>query len=212
MDGRNFIRFRGCLLPKHEKSVTMTVPAPHFTAPHYLLFSEANSHDEPDASEAGSWHFVLESVDGTSKVEATDEESEVDTQRLELLAVVRGLEALNQPSQVTLVTRSRSVSRGFRFGMDRWRENEWQWECFGKMTPIKDADLWQRVDHAMQYHDVRCRTWRFDPPETTVPAPKFATRERKAKDSRRVRRVNRFAAISNRVSACLGALRPQAGR
>lgn len=40
------------------------------------------------------WHFVLESVDGDMKLEATDEEPEVDPERLELLAVVRGLEAL----------------------------------------------------------------------------------------------------------------------
>ena len=86
----------------------MRVPAPHF-----LLFSEARSarmegsaQTSAQANESGLWHFVLESVDGSSKLEATDEEPELDPERLELLAIVRGLEALDQPSQVTLVTRS----------------------------------------------------------------------------------------------------------
>lgn len=102
----------------------MTVPAPHF-----LLFSEAHATPSSPAAasnDSGLWHFVLESVDGSSKLEATDEEPELDAERLELLAIVRGLEALDQPSHVTLVTRSRSVTRGLRFGIDRWRENRWQ--------------------------------------------------------------------------------------
>ncbi len=83
-------------------------------------------------------------------------------ERLELLAVVRGLEALEQPSKVTLVTTSRVVRRGLRFGLELWRENQWHWERFGRMAPIKNADLWQRVDRALHIHDVSCRTLRFD--------------------------------------------------
>lgn len=159
----------------------MTVHAPHF-----LLFSEARksrAKASAAAEDNGLWHFVLESVDGRTKLEATDEEPEVDPERLELLAVVRGLEALDQPSQVTLVTRSRSVTRGLRFGIERWRDSGWQWECFGKMAPIKDSDLWQRIDQALQFHQVRCRTWRFDPPEEVAPQPKVsATRRSDARE------------------------------
>lgn len=141
--------------------------------PHFLLFSEAHVARKPggagDPKPAGQWRFILESVDGIKKLEAVDEENESDTERLELLAVVRGLEALDQPSRVTLVTRRHSISRGFRFGLGNWRENDWQWECYGHMTDIKDADLWQRVDRALRYHDVNCRIWRFDPPEAHQP-------------------------------------------
>ncbi len=155
----------------------MNIPAPHF-----LLFSESRSartNSSAADADSGLWHFVLEAVDGTTKLEATDEEPEVDSERLELLAVVRGLEALDQPSRVTLVTRSRSIARGMRYGMERWRDNDWQWECFGRMAPIKDSDLWQRVDQALQFHDVRCRTWRFDPPEEVATQPSSrATRHR----------------------------------
>jgi ribonuclease HI len=136
--------------------------------PHFLLFSESRCSPPSQCgagSEGARWRFVLESVDGASRLEAADEESPTDPGRLELLAVVRGLEALDQPSRVTLVTPSRYVSRGLRFGLAQWRENDWQWERFGEMTRIKNWDLWQRIDRALCYHRVECRTWRFDPPD-----------------------------------------------
>ncbi|MFO7906481.1 MAG: RNase H family protein [Planctomycetota bacterium] len=157
--------------------------------PHVLLFSEATSlpvSGEPpgsrsrpiqDASRRFSpqfWHFVLRSSDGRTQLDVADQEEGVSASRLELLAVVRGLEALDQPSRVTLVTSSRSIQRGLRFGLELWRENGWQWERFGQMTPIKNADLWRRIDRALAFHDVHCRVLRFDPPadDLRCPVPK----------------------------------------
>lgn len=184
----------------------MTVPAPHF-----LLFSEAHAtgaEATTSSEDSGLWHFVLESVDGSTKIEATDAEAELDTERLELLAVIRGLEALDQPSQVTLVTRSRCVTRGLRFGIDRWRDNGWQWECFGKMAPIKDSDLWQRIDQALRFHKVNCRTWRFDPPEEAAPRPKHSTRRDQNQEPDPTRRSGRFGALVSRINRCFRTITP----
>jgi len=129
--------------------------------PHYLLFSESRRE-----SDRGQWRFVLQSVDGSAQLEVADDEPELAGERLELLAVVRGLEALEQPSQVTLVTPSKYVNRGITYGLPEWRSSGWQWEHFGEMVPIKNRDLWQRVDRALDYHRIDCRTWRFDLPHT----------------------------------------------
>ncbi len=134
-------------------------------APHYLLFSESCRK-----SSQGNWRFVLQSLDGSQPFEAADSEPDARGERLELLAVVRGLEALAQPSRVTLVTPSRYVNRGLTYGLPEWRSNEWQWEHFGEMVPVKDRDLWQRVDRALEYHQVECRAWRFDLPHAAGPA------------------------------------------
>ena len=138
---------------------TMSVPAPHF-----LLYCDADSQTRGSTAAIGQWRFVLESEDGGSRLEAADVEPETDSERLALLAAVRGLEALDQPSTVTLVTRNAGLSRGLRFGLTHWRDNDWRWERFGRRVPIKNADLWRRVDQALQFHDLRCRIWRLDAP------------------------------------------------
>lgn len=127
--------------------------------PHFLLFSEASR-----AIDRGAWRFLLQSADGQEQFEAADEEPAVRGERLELLAVIRGLEALPAPSRVTLVTPSRYVSRGLNYGLDEWRANDFRWERFGELVPIKNRDLWQRVDRALQFHEVACQVWRFDLP------------------------------------------------
>ncbi len=134
--------------------------------PHFLLFSE--SHSDTEAANLGAWRIVLESVDGRSRFEAHDDRETVTGERLELLAVVRGLEALDQPSRVTIVTHSRYVSRGLRYGLHQWRESAWQWEHFGKMEPVANSDLWQRIDDAMRINSVACRCWRFDAARDTA--------------------------------------------
>jgi ribonuclease HI len=146
-------------------------------APHYLLFSDANPPSDERRRAAGRWRFVLQSVEDDSRLEAQDREREMSSERLELLAVVRGLEALDQPSRVTLVTPSRYVSRGLRYGLEEWRDNRWRWERHGRMVPIKNNDLWKRVDRAMKYHEVECRIWRFDSAHD-VPGPPRSSRPR----------------------------------
>jgi len=71
--------------------------------------------------------------------------------------VVRGIEALEQPSHVTLITPSKYVGRGIRRDIRIWKENDWQWNRFGKRVNIKHSDLWQRIDRAMQFHKIDCR-------------------------------------------------------
>jgi ribonuclease HI len=135
-------------------------------APHYLLFSESCRK-----SPQGNWRFVLQSLDGSEQFEAADSEPDARGERLELLAVVRGLEALPQPSRVTLVTPSLYVNRGLKYGLGEWRANDWQWEHFGEMVPVKNRDLWQRVDRALAFHDIDCRAWRFDLPHLAATSP-----------------------------------------
>ena len=129
---------------------------------HNLLFSEVTgSPDSLAGCFRGQWRFVLEAMSGGRRVIAQDAEPGIKESRLELLAVVRGLEALDGPAHVTLITRSQYVSRGLRGGIAEWRQNTWHWERFGQWVPIRDDDLWQRVDRAMDFHHVDCRIWNF---------------------------------------------------
>ncbi|MBI2824226.1 MAG: hypothetical protein HYX69_06030 [Planctomycetia bacterium] len=131
----------------------------HIPAPHFFLFSQANGEKQQ-----GEWSFVLKAADGSAQWEAADAEPEIRGERLELLAVVRGLEALDQPSRVTLVTPSRYVNSGISYGLDEWGRNDWNWECFGEMVPVKNRDLWQRLDRALRIHRIEGAILRHDPP------------------------------------------------
>lgn len=180
------------------------------SAPHFLLFAQAtgntlvgaaanSQHDEVELDYGGRWRFVLQTPDGETLLDAEDEEEGDSRERLELLAIVRGLEALDQPSQVTLHTNSRAISRGIAEGLAQWRENDYQWERFGSLTPIKNRDLWQRVDQAMTIHQVKCRlvngggsddlnspspTFSADAAAATMPAAKSTTRRHRGRQLR----------------------------
>ena len=94
--------------------------------------------------------------------EAGGTEPDLRGERLELFCIVRGLEALDQPSRVTLITSSAYVREGIRYGLQQWRANGWRWESFGRLVPVKNQDLWQRVDAAMRFHRLECQMLRFD--------------------------------------------------
>jgi ribonuclease HI len=113
----------------------------------------------------------LRPVGSSEAIEVADAEPDVWGERLDLLTVVRALEWLDQPSRVTLVGCTRYVEQGIQFGLAEWRENGWRWEWFGQMVPVRDADLWQRMDRILQFHRVECGQRRVDQRHETVADP-----------------------------------------
>ncbi len=134
----------------------------HEQLPKFLLFTEPSGFGGPTRHGGVQWRFQLRDENGVAGLAAADREPGWTVERLALLAVVRGLEALDEPAQVVLVNPHRYVSRALQYGLDAWRELRWRWERFGQLVAVRNADLWQRVDHAMSYHRVTCRTMRVD--------------------------------------------------
>ena len=122
---------------------------------------------------------MLTPLDGSAEIEAADVEPDVWGERLDLLTVVRALESLDQPSWVTLIGCTRYVEQGIAYGIAEWRENGWRWECFGQMTPVRDIDLWQRMERALQFHRVDCRRRRFDGGHGLLDGPHWGWRRGK---------------------------------
>jgi ribonuclease HI len=144
------------------------------TTPHYLLFSQVDR-----ANGTGRWSFVLRTADGAQQIEADDVEPGILAERLDLLTIVRALEALDQPSHVTVVDCSDYLWKGVHYGLPEWRDNGWRWEFFGQMVPVKNSDLWQRLDRALQFHEVECRRRRFDMPHNTLSGGSRVPRRKK---------------------------------
>ncbi len=115
----------------------------------YLLVCEARS----TSLNEGSWHFTLETADGQSVFDAGDDDLG-DLNRLTLLAAVRGLEAIDGPSAVTLLSNNRYLIRSLSDSLPRWRDNNFVWEHFGRRIDVQHADLWRRIDRALSIHRV----------------------------------------------------------
>lgn len=115
----------------------------------YLLVCHAKSLSLTE----GIWCFNLETLAGESLVEAEDTE-EGDLNRLSLLAAVRGLEAVDGRSIVSLISNNRYLIRSLDSALPRWRENDFVWDHYGRKIAVQNADLWRRIDRTLSIHEV----------------------------------------------------------
>ncbi|EEX09829.1 ribonuclease HI [Ruegeria lacuscaerulensis ITI-1157] len=106
----------------------------------------------------GGWGVLLRAVDGETVLkerELNGGEAETTNNRMELLAAISALEALERPSKITIVTDSAYVKNGVTGWIHGWKRNGWK---TASRKPVKNVDLWQRLDEAQQRHDV---TWEW---------------------------------------------------
>lgn len=87
--------------------------------------------------------------------EASGGERESTNNRMELMAVIRGLESLTRPASVELVTDSTYVGKGVTEWMPKWKANGWRRRENGKWAEVKNEDLWRRLDELLAKHRVR---------------------------------------------------------
>ncbi len=151
----------------------------------YLLVCQSRSNGLTE----GFWQFDLESADGTPVFSANDHDVG-DLNRLTLLAAVRGLESIDGPANVTLVSSNRYLIRSLSDSLPRWRSSGFMWEHFGRRIDVQHADLWRRIDRAIAIHRVQAclvssrnissgqnirtvqdRNLRIDSPHTSPPRP-----------------------------------------
>jgi len=71
--------------------------------------------------------------------------------RMELTAAIMALEALKRRSRVSLHTDSRYLKDGITGWIERWKRNGWR---TADRKPVKNVDLWQRLDQALERHEV----------------------------------------------------------
>ncbi|MBP5858359.1 ribonuclease HI [Marivibrio halodurans] len=75
--------------------------------------------------------------------------------RMEMMAAIAALEALKRPCRVVLTTDSSYLRDGITGWIHGWRRNGWKTAA---KKPVKNADLWQRLDEAAKRHDI---DWRW---------------------------------------------------
>ena len=98
----------------------------------------------------GGWGAIL--IHGDHRKEMNGGEADTTNNRMELMAAIEALEALKGPCRVDLYTDSIYVRDGIRSWIDNWKRNGWK---TASKKPVKNSDLWQRLDAARDRHDVR---------------------------------------------------------
>ena len=97
----------------------------------------------------GGWGTVL--IYGKHRMEMSGGEAETTNNRMEMMAVICGMEALKRPSKVDIYTDSTYVLKGITEWLAGWKKNGWRTAA---RKPVKNVDLWQRLDEALDRHEV----------------------------------------------------------
>jgi ribonuclease HI len=111
-----------------------------------LLFTDGACSGNPGP---GGWGALLRYRD--QEKELSGGEPETTNNRMELLAVINGLEALKRPVRVRIVTDSQYVMKGMTEWLVGWKQRGWR--TAGRQ-PVKNIDLWQRLEAALTPHEI----------------------------------------------------------
>ncbi|MEQ1809329.1 MAG: ribonuclease HI [Terricaulis sp.] len=101
----------------------------------------------------GGWGAIL--TYGDTEKELSGAEAATTNNRMELMAAISALEALKRETKVTLHTDSKYVMDGVTKWIHGWKKNGWK---TADKKPVKNEDLWKRLDAANASHDV---TWKW---------------------------------------------------
>jgi ribonuclease HI len=101
----------------------------------------------------GGWGAIL-TFKGVEK-ELKGGEAHTTNNRMELMAAISALEAMKRPCLVELHTDSQYVKNGITSWIHNWKRNGWR---TADKKPVKNEDLWRRLDEALAIHNV---DWRW---------------------------------------------------
>jgi len=114
--------------------------------PHVTIFTDGACSGNPGP---GGWGAIL--MSGAHRKELKGGEGGSTNNRMELMAAISALEALKRPSDVDLTTDSVYVRDGISKWIHGWKRNGWK---TADKKPVKNAELWQRLDEAARRHKV----------------------------------------------------------
>ncbi|MEM5536290.1 ribonuclease HI [Neptuniibacter pectenicola] len=101
----------------------------------------------------GGWGAVMRY--GGAEKQLCGGEPDTTNNRMELMAAIKALETLNRPCEVILTTDSQYVRQGITEWLAGWKRKGWK---NSQNKPVKNADLWKRLDLAVQPHTI---DWRW---------------------------------------------------
>ncbi len=125
---------------------------------HVIIYTDGACRGNPGP---GGWGTLLRYGDHVRELSGA--EAATTNNRMELMAAIKGLEALNRPTVVDLYTDSQYVQKGISEWLAGWIARGWR---TASKTPVKNTDLWQRLQAASAPHTVQ---WRWVKGHSGVP-------------------------------------------
>ena len=98
----------------------------------------------------GGWAAVMTS--GKHRKELSGGERETTNNRMEMMAIIRGAEALKKGCSVDIYTDSTYVMKGMTEWLEDWKARGWR---TASKQPVKNVDLWQRLEKVLDRHEVK---------------------------------------------------------
>jgi ribonuclease HI len=120
-------------------------------SPEVVLYTDGACSGNPGP---GGWAYILIHPASGKRVEQSGGERETTNNRMELQAVVEGLQALKRPTVVELQTDSVYVGKGLSEWMPKWKAAGWRRRENNSWKEVKNVDLWQQLDALANKHTV----------------------------------------------------------
>jgi ribonuclease HI len=117
------------------------------TLPHVVIHTDGACSGNPGP---GGWAAIL--AFGDHEKELKGGELLTTNNRMELMAAIAALEALKRPCRIDLHTDSQYLRSGITAWITKWKQNGWR---TADKKPVKNADLWRRLDAALSNHEIR---------------------------------------------------------
>ena len=115
--------------------------------PHVVVYTDGACSGNPGP---GGWGAIL--VFGDHEKELKGGEAHTTNNRMELMAAIAALEALKRPCLVDVHTDSQYLRNGIMSWINQWKRNGWR---TADRKPVRNVDLWQRLDALLAHHRVR---------------------------------------------------------
>lgn len=113
---------------------------------HVEIFTDGACSGNPGP---GGWGVVMRF--NQQEKDLSGGENDTTNNRMEMMAVIAALEALKRPCQVTITTDSQYVMKGMTEWLPGWKAKNWR---TASKQPVKNADLWQRMEKAASIHQL----------------------------------------------------------
>lgn len=116
------------------------------------LFSDGACSGNPGP---GGWGCILRHRTSGIEKELSGGAANSTNNQMEMMAVISGLESLTRPTAVEVITDSKYVADGCTSWMPNWKKNGWKRKDGTRWVPVKNVELWQRLDGLLAKHRVR---------------------------------------------------------